>query len=392
MAVLSQMRPPPPVRFGARTERIPWYKATDRGFRFSMEFWQPSQLTGRRRSGPLASAVSALCLLSLHCTSLAPVAPDPASALQPGARTLLDAHNCYPYHGQWTDRIDRALALGVPLAIEQDLRWYVDPASGQGRSLVAHDPPLSGGEPTLREYFFERIRPLMEAELTSGDSSRWPLITLNLDFKTEEDEHLTYLWRVLGEYEDWLTTAPKTAELSPLEPGPLLVLTGDSERQKKVFHDDVPTGSELRLFGAAHVTGPVRDGASDEMYFQRAATTPPAKLVYQPATNYRRWWNNPWLFVEEGGQRNAGEWTEADRARLQALVDHAHNQGLWIRFYTLNGNDPEDDANGWFEGYSFGSLEAARLRWQAAIASGVDFVATDQYEDFHRSFASKTKR
>ena len=35
------------------------------------------------------------------------------------------------------------------------------------------------------QSFLERIRPLMEAELTSGDSSRWPVITLNLDFKTE---------------------------------------------------------------------------------------------------------------------------------------------------------------------------------------------------------------
>ena len=31
---------------------------------------------------------------------------------------LLDAHNCYPYEGRWTDRIDRALAVGFPVAIE----------------------------------------------------------------------------------------------------------------------------------------------------------------------------------------------------------------------------------------------------------------------------------
>ena len=44
-------------------------------------------------------------------------------AFEPGARVLLDAHNAYPYHGQWRDRIDRALATGVPVAIEQDLAW-----------------------------------------------------------------------------------------------------------------------------------------------------------------------------------------------------------------------------------------------------------------------------
>ena len=110
-------------------------------------------------------------------------------ALQPGARTLLDAHNCYPYHGQWSDRIDRALAQELPLAIEQDLRWYVDPSTGEGHSVVAHNPPVTGDEPTLRDYFFERIRPIIEDELSQGDPARWPVITLNLDFKTEEDEH-----------------------------------------------------------------------------------------------------------------------------------------------------------------------------------------------------------
>ena len=352
---------------------------------------QPTQQTGAARRNSFVASVSALCLLSLNCASLVPVAPDSTSILQPGIRTLLDAHNCYPYHGRWADRIDRALALGLPLAIEQDLRWYVDPNSGQGRSLVAHDPPLSGDEPTLREYFFERIRPAMAAELTGGDSSRWPVITLNLDFKTEEDEHLAYIWSLLGEYEDWLTTAPKSEEVKSLKPGPLLVLTGDSARQKKVFHDDLPAGSELRLFGAALVTGPAHDIASEETYFQRAVTTPPEELVTESATNYRRWWNSPWLFVEEGGQRNAGAWTEADGARLQALVDEAHGRGLWIRFYTLNGNDLDDRTDGWSEGYSFGSLEAARLRWRAAIASRVDFLATDQYEAFSQTLASQSR-
>src|SRR5438093_12868079 len=37
------------------------------------------------------------------------------------SRVLLDAHNCYPSGESWTDRIDRALSAGTPLAIEQDL-------------------------------------------------------------------------------------------------------------------------------------------------------------------------------------------------------------------------------------------------------------------------------
>ena len=100
-------------------------------------------------------------------------------------------------------------------------------------------------------------------------------------------------------------------------------------------------------------------------------------------TNYRRWWNNSWYEVEEGGQPRAGDWTAADAKRLRALVNHAHRQGFWIRFYTLDGF-PEGDDHGWSKGYNFGSIEAARVRWRAAIAAGVDFIATDQYEDLAR--------
>jgi len=46
-------------------------------------------------------------------------------------RPMLDAHNCYPYEGQFADRIDRALRVGFPVGIEQDLAWFVDP-NGKG--------------------------------------------------------------------------------------------------------------------------------------------------------------------------------------------------------------------------------------------------------------------
>jgi hypothetical protein len=145
--------------------------------------------------------------------------------------------------------------------------------------------------------------------------------------------------------------------------GPLLILTGESDAQQKAFYDDVPAGESLLVFGAA----PTRS---------RVAGVPGDK------TNYHRWWNNPWSIVEEGGQRNAGAWTPADNARLQLLVRNAHNAGLWIRFYTLNGHDPSDTSGGWSEGYNFGSLAAARERWEAAVRAGVDFIAVDQYELF----------
>ncbi|MCC6539843.1 MAG: hypothetical protein IT162_20010 [Bryobacterales bacterium] len=277
---------------------------------------------------------------------------------------LLDAHNCYPENGRWADRIDRALAQGLPVAIEQDLAWH------NGRSVLSHEKQPTGKEPGMREHFFERIRPLVEKELREGDRSKWPVIVLNLDFKTDEPAHHQAVWKLLGKYERWLTTAPRTAtpaDPAPLDRKPVLVLTGVNAAQQQTFHDAVRVGGKLRVFGA------VEGGAAGTAR----------------ATNYRRWSNNPWNVVEAGGQPKAGDWTPADDARLRQLVDAAHERGLMIRFYTLNGHVAETGPEkGWGRGYNFGSLEAARLRWRAAIAAGVDFVATDQYEEFARELAA----
>ena len=125
----------------------------------------------------------------------------------PGARVLLDAHNCYPENGQWGDRLERALKTGLPIAIEQDLAWYTDKASGRSWSVVVHHLPPSGSEPTLKKHFFEQIRPMVERALQDQNRKDWPLITLNLDFKSEEPEHLEFIWKLLGEYESWLCTS-----------------------------------------------------------------------------------------------------------------------------------------------------------------------------------------
>jgi hypothetical protein len=93
---------------------------------------------------------------------------------------------CYPYEGRWADRIDRALALGFPVSIEQDIAWAADPATGNGRPVVSHTPKTTGSEPTLRAYFFERVRPIVERALATNDRDHWPLIILHFDFKSNE--------------------------------------------------------------------------------------------------------------------------------------------------------------------------------------------------------------
>jgi hypothetical protein len=294
-----------------------------------------------------------------------------ANSTKPGSRSLMDAHNCYPYFEWWADRIDRALSAGVPLAIEQDLDWYTDPQTGRSWSVVAHGAPLTGHEPTLEQYFFERVRPVIEKALQSEDHRDWPIITLNLDFKSEQPEHLAEIWSLLEKHRAWLTSASRTEDartLQPLDVKPILVLTGESEAQETAFYAKLPVGSRLLVFGA------VRSNTKDPM-------APPEVLVPEAATNYRRWWNNAWNVVERGGQTQAGDWTAEDDARLRTLVRFAHAHNLWIRFYTLDGVTKEDlSCHGWFRSYNFGSLEAVRQRWRAALAAGVDYIASDQYE------------
>jgi len=321
----------------------------------------------------------ALALL-VCCSSLS------AQQLHPGARTVMDAHNCYPYFEWWGDRIDRALSAGTPVAIEQDLAWHTDPKTGRSWSVVTHGEPTYGNEPTMDQYFFERVRPIMEKALRDGNRGNWPIITLNLDFKDNKPEHLAAVLSLLRQHQSWLTTSVKGAdatEVQPLEVKPILVLTGEPDEQQTVFYDQLQTGDRVLLFGAIHTEG-------------KDPSATPEVMDPDKATNYRRWWNNPWKVVEAGGQPNAGEWTAAKMNRLRALVERAHTNGLWIRFYTLDGaTKAQLSCNGWFHDYNFGSLDKARVRWRAAIAAHVDYLASDQYElvaqEIHRSVTSKGK-
>lgn len=297
---------------------------------------------------------------------------------------ILDAHNCYPYEGQWADRIERALKLGYPIGIEQDIAWGIDPVTGKGRPVVTHSDKTTGKEPTLRAHFFERVRPIVEKALKDEQRDRWPLIVLHFDFKSLDPVLLRAVWDLLGEYQAWITTAPQMAspgQLALLDAKPLLVLTEDADVQERVFFREMPPGARLRLFGSAQTARIEANTPAERLHL--AATLPPEKLLPAKATNFRRWWNNPWNEVEEGGQTKAGEWTPASATRLKALVDHAHRQGYWIRFYTLDGFSPEEN-KGWGAPYNFGTRSKVEARWKAAYDAGVNLIATDQYEDLAR--------
>jgi hypothetical protein len=325
-------------------------------------------------------------VIALHLldgTGLGQVVPVDRQAdrpLLPGP--LLHAHNAYPEHGRWADRIDRALATGLrPMAIEQDIAWF--PGSGTaGRSVVLHDLPAAGQEPTLEAYFFDRLRPMMEAALAAPQPATWPLVVLHLDFKSNERAHHQAVWDLLGRHERWLTTATRVTgdQLQPFTVGPLLVLTENGSGQAAVFHDEVPVGGRLRLFGSV-APAALSSSTDREAQLDAAVSASPDVLIPAGRTNYRRWVNFSWNVVERGGQIRAGAWTDDDDRRLRAIVSRAHELGLWVRFYTLNGHAAGQGDN-WTASYNFGSAETVLPRWRAAVRAGVDFIATDQYEEF----------
>lgn len=333
------------------------------------------------RALPIPRLIAAIVCIAAAAVSLN--AQHPAASLPhfaAGERVLLDAHNCYNH-----DEIDRALGTGTPLAIEQDLVWHKDPSTGAYRSVVSHGDSDVATAPDFETYFFKKVAPVMEKALADNHRADWPLITLNLDFKTNEPEHHAFVLALLHKYEAWLTTTERTSKPgvpAPLSVGPMLVLTGSNNQQQSDFHDHVPVGDRLLLFGA--INDVAATGATDAERTANHAKLEPATVIPVSATNYRRWVNFPWSVVEAGGQGKAGDWTPADRARLRGLVERAHAMDLWIRFYTLNGEDAKPAG-----GYNFGTAAAALERWKAAIDSKVDFLATDQYEAFAQVRAAR---
>jgi hypothetical protein len=307
-----------------------------------------------------------------------------------GGRPLLDAHNCYPQDGKWADRIDRALSIGFPVGIEQDIAPYMDLKTGEVSARVTHRNKAVAQDPTLKQYFFERVRPIVEHAIQENKSEKWPLIVVHFDFKDNNAATLEAVWKVLGEYQNWITTAPKTVndrDLAHFDWKPLLVLTEDNPLQEEIFYRRLAVGDRLRLFGSAHTNTDILQGLDQKQREYAIAHAAPDLLLTTRATNYRRWWNNSWWEVEQGGQHAAGDWTDADSQRLKALVDHAHRMGYSIRFYTLDGFAPVEE-QGWGDSYNFGSKAGVEKRWKASLDAGVDMIATDQYEAL-RSFMSQ---
>jgi len=300
----------------------------------------------------------------------------------PGAKTMVLSHNAYPDHGKYSDRLDRAIAAGLPFATEQDLVWV------DGKSLEIHGAKNVGiNDPTLDSYFFPKVKPIMEEALKKGNKEKWPLIILYLDIKNGTPEHLQSILKTLEKYDSWITTAVKNDDInkqSPLDLKPLMILVEDKQNdiKQKYFYDDVPVGGKIKIFGSATKFNENPNNFPKEKKKETLALLPGADiklLVTAKADNYHRWFGASWEFVELRGE-NTGDWSDKSNQRLKEIVNFGHKMGYFVGFYCLDGFS-QNENQGWEEENNFGSKEKVELRWKAAIQAHTDFITTDQMED-----------
>jgi hypothetical protein len=296
----------------------------------------------------------------------------------PGTRTVVLAHNAYPDHGKYGDRLDRALAAGTPFVVEEDLAWV------DGRSLLIHGAKnASADDPTLENYFFPKVRPVIEKALKEGNKGNWPLITLYLDIKNDPPEHLEAVSKLLDKYDAWLTTAVKTNDImkqSPLDLKPIMVLVEDKQKDIKheFFYDRVAVGGKIRVFGSPDKPDGNPNKLPKEQAFARMVNFDPEQLVAQKADNYRRWWGTDWHFIEICGPEHTA-WTPAKEARLKKFIDYGHRLGYFVSFYQVD-SFTDGENQGWEQEYNFSPREHGMERWNALIKLHADFISTDQYE------------
>jgi hypothetical protein len=301
----------------------------------------------------------------------------------PGSRMQILAHNAYPDHGKYADRLDRAIASGLPFVVEEDLAWV------DGKSLLIHGAKNVGSadDPTLESYFFPRVQPVIEKALQENKKSQWPVITLYLDIKNDPREHLDAISKVFDKYDAWLTTAVKTADIgkqSPLDLKPMMVLVEDKQEDNnklQAFYDSVPVGGKIRVFGSVPKPDP-NPGKKlpKQEAINRLFAVTPEQVTTQKADNYHRWWGIDWSYIEAGGETSGKAWTPESEERLRKWVNYGHRLGYLVGVYCLDGYTANEN-RGWDGDYNFGSREAVLPRWKAAIASKPDFISTDQYED-----------
>ena len=281
--------------------------------------------------------------------STAALAADPARPLP------ISAHNCYAENRADNPRLTEALALGID-NIEIDLGWD----EAEKRLFIGHDASPRPGIAYPRVE--TSLIPALEAHWKTPRPDGAPTV-LTIDWKTGKPEAVRQFKDLLDAHPYWFSSAPKSTD-SPLTVRRLTVCFSGSEAAKDAYDALIPSGGTYRAFRDRVIGAGAR-------YEDDVAT-----YIPEPSTPYHRFLAFHWGAVERGGPALAREWTAADADRLRALASLAHRRGFRVRLYSLNGHTGALGGS-----YRFADDEAARLRWAACAAAGVDWIAGDEYRE-----------
>ena len=222
--------------------------------------------------------------------------------------------------------------------------WFRDPATGQGRSLVAHDEPgkpalgLSGHEPTMRDYTLRADPAAGGAALRADHRDTWPIITL-ISTSRLRNRNIPRpsgaAQRVPGVVVDDRTSRCSSGRCSAARGRP----RARAHRRVRRAAPGLLRRGPRRPTGCSRSAPRGHKRGRREQRPNRAGGRTMGCLIWfrVPRTNHHRWWNNPW--------RRRREWRSAvghldarTTTSCSAISYPRHTKldsGFW--FYTLNG-------------------------------------------------------
>ena len=234
--------------------------------------------------------------------------------LTPGTRVLLDAHNAY--RGWRT--LQRSARAGP---VDWDCRspssrissGIAIRALASGRSVVSHGAPLSGSEPSLDEYFFQRSARLIEQALRENRRETWPVDHAQSRLQDERAGALTRpCGRCSGKLRVVADDRPSRRE-GRRDCGPRAWAAARAHRRGRRAGRMCSMTQFQWADGFVCSVPCIRDSAKRLQAGRGARASRPriaGSVLRDRASNYRRWWNHPWSVVElRRSEANAGEWT-----------------------------------------------------------------------------------
>ena len=256
-------------------------------------------------------------LLLLSSRPSATFADDLSAATDLGIRRVAPlsrahAHNDYYHKRPLLDALDHGFC-----SVEADV-FFVD-----GQLQVAHSRNELDPERTLARLY---LNPLKERIDRNGGRvyPDGPLFTLLVDIKSSGTETYRAIGKELAKYRSMLTRV----EGGRVIEGAVQVIVSGNRDQKTIAAD------EPRYVGI--------DGRLSDLDTKMPSHLMP--MISDNWTSHFKW-------------RGSGEFTAAEKLKLQRVITKAHNSGRRVRFWAT----PESPA-----------------LWSALNAAGVDMINTDQ--------------